>query len=90
LEQTCFITIQDEDEVLANFDRFVHTHHYEIDSDFYDSWIARHPRRTGEAWWNQYLECKFLPDSPIPKNAAFLELWVWLQPFKDPEVQFEQ
>lgn len=89
MEQTCFITIQNEDEVLANFDKFVHTHHYEINSNFYDSWIARHPRRTGEAWWNQYLECKFLPDNPVPKNATFPELWGWLQPFKEPERLFE-
>ena len=36
-EQTCFITIQDKDEVLESFKNFVHTHHYEIDSNFYDS-----------------------------------------------------
>jgi hypothetical protein len=90
LEQTCFITIQKKDEALANFGRFVHSHHYEIDADFYDSWIARHPRRTGEAWWNQYMECKFLPDNPIPKDANFPELWRWLEPFREPELTENQ
>ena len=89
LEQTCFITIQDRDEVLHNFKDFVHTHHYEIDSSFYDSWISNHPRRTGEAWWNQYLECEFLQNNPVPKDADFPELWAFFEAFKEPERQFE-
>lgn len=89
LEQTCFITLQSEDEVTKNFSKFIHTHHYEIDDNFYDSWIARHPRRTGEAWWNQYLEVKFLPNNPIPKDASFPELWRWLEPYKEPEQRYE-
>ncbi len=89
LEQTCFITIQDRDTVLGNFRDFVHTHHYEIDSNFYNSWIAHHPRRTGEAWWNQYLECMFLPNNPIPKDVDFPALWNFFEPFREPERLFE-
>ena len=50
LEQTSFITIQDDDEIQKNWSKFIHSHHYEIHSDFYQSWIANHPRRTGEAY----------------------------------------
>lgn len=89
LEQTCFITLQSEDEIRVNFGRFIHSHHYQIDKNFYDLWIARHPRRTGEAWWNQYMEIKYLPNNPIPKDASFRELWDWLEPFKEPERTFE-
>jgi len=85
LEQSCFITKQREEEVLSNFSEFIHSHHREIDESFYDSWIARHPRRTGEAWWNQYLEAKFLPDNPIPENVDFPELWSFFRPFIEPE-----
>lgn len=89
LEQTCFITLQSRAEVVDHFGDFIHSHHYEVDTSFYDSWIARHPRRTGEAWWNQYLECMFLPDNPIPKDADFPELWDFFEPFKEPEARFE-
>jgi hypothetical protein len=89
LEQTCFITIQDESEITANFAQFIHTHHYEIDDDFYASWIAHHPRRTGEAWWNQYLEAKCLPDNPIPREASFEELGAWIKPFLEAENVFD-
>jgi hypothetical protein len=53
--------------------KFIHTHHYEIQADFYQSWIANHPRRTGEAYWNQFFECKFLPNNPLPRDADFPE-----------------
>ena len=89
LEQTCFITVQSKDDILTNFGRFIHSHHYEVNDNFYDSWIARHPRRTGEAWWNQYMEAKFLSDNPIPKDASFGELWGWLEAFREPERAFE-
>ena len=89
LEQTCFITIQKRNEVCENFRAFIHSHHYEIDDSFYHSWIARHPRRTGEAWWNQYLECKFLPDNLLPKDADFPELYTFFERFIGPERRFE-
>lgn len=86
-EQTAFIVAptQKDAEVSAAWDAFIHTHHYEIDKSFYDSWIAYHPRRTGEAWWNQYLECKFLEDNPIPRELSFEELWNWYRQFKPAE-----
>jgi hypothetical protein len=90
LEQTAFITIQDEDEVSRNWDKFIHSHHYEIHNDFYQSWIANHPRRTGEAYWNQFFECKFLPDNPLPRNADFPTLWKWFEQFKEPEQRAEE
>jgi len=80
-----FITIQSDDEVSRNWEPFIHTHHYELHPDFYSSWIANHPRRTGEDYWNQYLEAKFISDNPIPKNLGFPELWKWYAQFREAE-----
>lgn len=85
LEQTSFITIQSDDEITASWDKFIHSHHCEVHSDFYQSWIANHPRRTGEAYWNQFFECKFLPDNPLPRNLDFPLLWNWFEQFRGPE-----
>lgn len=85
MEQTAFITKQTEDEVCENWDAFIHSHHYEVFDDFYDSWIAHHPRRTGEAYLNQYLEAKFISDNPIPRELDFPELWRWYGRFVEPE-----
>ncbi len=82
MEQTCFITPQDDDMVSDNWEPFIHTHHYELADNFYASWIANHPRRTGEAYVNQYIEAKFIDDNPIPKDADFPELWKWYEKFK--------
>jgi hypothetical protein len=90
LEQTLFITIQNDDEVSRNWSKFIHTHHYEIDADFYQSWIANHPRRTGEAYWNQYFEREYLPDNALPREADFPELWEWVAKFKAPELRAEE
>lgn len=85
MEQTAFITTQNEDKVSKNWKQFIHTHHYEIDRNFYDSWIANHPRRTGEAYLSQYFDAKFIDKNPIPKQLDFPELWKWFEQFKAAE-----
>ena len=85
MEQAAFITTQSEDEVSETWEPFIHTHHYEVCGDFYDSWIANHPRRTGEAYFNQYIEAKFIDDNPIPRAIDFPELWKWFEQFKKAE-----
>lgn len=87
MEQTTFITKQKEDHIVKNWNPFIHTHHYEVDDNFYNSWIANHPRRTGEAYFNQYYEAKFIENNPIPKNSPFEKLWEWYRQFKDPEIK---
>ncbi|MGA2071134.1 MAG: hypothetical protein ABSG97_07265 [Sedimentisphaerales bacterium] len=85
MEQTAFITTQSEDEISENWDSFIHSHHYEIHDDFYNSWIANHPRRTGEAYLNQYYEARFISNNPIPRDLDFPELWEWYEKFKTAE-----
>ena len=89
MEQTAFITRpgENEDDIRQAWGAFIHTHHYELHEDFYDSWIAKHPRRTGEAWINQYLDAKFIDDNPIPKNMDFQNLWKWFEQFKGSETR---
>jgi hypothetical protein len=90
MEQTAFITPQSEDEICENWEPFIHTHHYEISTNFYDSWIANHPRRTGEAHLSQYWDAKFIDLNPIPKEVDFNDLWKWFEKFKAPEEAYQQ
>ena len=66
LEQTEIIDHPGCDEVAlrARWQPFIHTHHYDVFDSFYESWIANHPRRTGEAYWAQYLDAQFI-DSEV-------------------------
>jgi len=63
----------------------MHTHHYSVYHDFYESWIANHPRRTGEAYFSQNFEAKFIDNNPIPRTLDFPELWEWFAQFKKAE-----
>ena len=66
LEQTEVINRpgSDHDKLRETWSPFIHTHHYEIHDSFWESWSAKHPRRTLEAFINQYLEAKFIEDNP--------------------------
>ncbi len=57
----------DHDKLHDRWRPFIHTHHYEIHDSFYESWLGMHPRRSGEAYRNQFLEAKFLSDNPTPQ-----------------------
>jgi hypothetical protein len=85
MEQTAFITFQTEDEITEAWSEFIHTHHYERQDDFYDSWIANHPRRTGEAYFNRNYRALFIPNNPIAKDSDFPQLWAWFEQFRSAE-----
>ncbi|MGB2990334.1 MAG: hypothetical protein WBC98_10285 [Candidatus Zixiibacteriota bacterium] len=85
LEQIEIIDIKAEDDLHRTWQDFICTHHYETKESFYESWIAKHPRRTVEACWNQFLEAKFIEENPIPRNCGFIDLWDWLAPLRDAE-----
>lgn len=85
LEQTEIIDIQKKEDLVKNWDPFIHTHHYETKESFYDSYIARFPRRSGEALWTQLMECKFLEMREFPQYKTFDQLYEYLQPRVDVE-----
>lgn len=88
MEQTEIINRPGSDhEALRNtWDKFIHTHHYDIFDSFYDSFIANHPRRSGEAYWNQYYEAKFISNNTVPDGITKLEELVkWFKPLLEVE-----
>ena len=89
MEQTEIIDRRSEDDLCNTWEPFIHSHHYETHSSFYDSWIANHPRRTGEAYINQYWNAQFIDNNPIPKEIAFQELWAWFDRLKRVEEPHE-
>ena len=81
LEQFEFIDIRDEDSLVESWAGFVNPgqHHYDFHSDFFNSWLARHPRRSHQAYWDQYMEAEFLDDNLPPRAHTLPELWSWYQ-----------
>jgi hypothetical protein len=85
MEQFEIIDVRSEEDLLRAWDRFIHSHHYEVHSTAYDSWLFNHPRRTGEAYINQYLNALFIENNPMPKDGSFDELWEWFTPLVERE-----
>jgi hypothetical protein len=79
-EETEIIDLRPEDELVATWQPFIHTHHYRICQSFYDSHLGRHPRRSCEALWARLMQCQFTEGTNIPRDADFAELYDWLRP----------
>lgn len=84
-EQLEIIDIRDTSELVETWRGFIHTHHYHVRNGFHDSWLAKHPRRTGEAYRKQYMNAAFIDPNPIPNSATIEELRQWFEPLLSAE-----
>ena len=84
LEEIEIIDTRPEDNLKATwkpFIHFIHSHHYGIHESFYDSNIAKHPRRSCEALWENNAGARFKNEGiDYPKNMDFPSLYKWLEP----------
>lgn len=85
VEQFEMIDIRPEEEVRKSWEAFIHTHHYDYCTDYFQSSLARCPRRTNESY---FLRCfpmtpeeAFHEDCPIPAGgfSTFEDMWEWHQ-----------
>lgn len=60
LEEIELIDIRDEEEVIDSWSEFIHTHHYSYHTNFFDSTLARCPRRTCEATFDRLMNSIWL------------------------------
>ena len=81
----------DQEELRETWDPFIHTHHYDVFESFRESFIAKHPRRSIEAYWNQYWEAKFISNNPVPESfASFDEMADWFKPLVEAEKSWKE
>jgi hypothetical protein len=75
-----------EETLHDRWESFINTHHYEIHDSFFESWLANHPRRGFEAYWNQYWLGELTENNPVPIEAhSLLELVAWYEPLIEVE-----
>lgn len=60
LEEIEIIDIRQEEELVESWKDFIHTHHYSVHKDFFDSSLGQFPRRTCEALFDRTQGCKWL------------------------------
>lgn len=63
LEEIELVDIRDENEVLDSWNQFIHTHHYSYHTSFFDTTLARCPRRSCEATFDRLMNCIWLDGS---------------------------
>lgn len=86
-EETEIINTADADVLTRTWSDFIHTHHFQIYANFYDSLMARHPRRTCEHLWARLMEGRWPKKAnDFPSGASFNDLYRWLQPRLEAEL----
>lgn len=94
MEQFEVIDIRTEDVVRECWDSFIHSHHYDYSSDYFESSLANNPRRTSESFFQHYLPFTpaeaFSESNPVPKNLKTMnELWDWHRPLLEAEEKWK-
>lgn len=93
MEQFELIDVRPEEEVRKAWDNFIHTHHYDYCTNYFQSSLAQCPRRTNESYFERiYMttpERAFHETTPIPDGGfdTFEEMWAWHQELIDIENQ---
>ena len=90
MEQFEIIDISPEDELRDKWDKFICGTHYDIARSYFDSSLARNPRRTSEAYFSAYQPMTpseaFRQPNPIPQDFKTMdELWQWHSPLIEAE-----
>ena len=60
LEEIEIIDLRPEDEVVASWEEFIHTHHYKYSNSFFDSSLGRFPRRSCEVNFEVFMKNGFV------------------------------
>lgn len=81
MEQIEVIDTANEDVLRGRWNRFIHTHHYEIHKNFYSSMIGKCSRRSTDACSGANYHCIAWEEHPIPQDASWNELDEWLEPY---------
>jgi hypothetical protein len=69
LEEIEIVDIRKEEDVLESWSQFIHTHHYSYHTSFFDTTLAKCPRRSCEATFDRLMNCIWLDGSKGFKNG---------------------
>lgn len=76
-EEIEIVDIRKPNELASTWKPFIHTHHYQVHPLLSKSSVGRHPRRSCEAMWRQFMLAEFVSDNPAPATEDWNELWEW-------------
>jgi len=85
LEEIEIIDIKPDADLYSTWSPFIVGSHYRIRNSFCNSMLARWPRRSCEAIWNQFMMLRISKTYPAPQGISLHELQVWHAPLMQSE-----
>ena len=79
------IDIKNRDEVRASWEAFIFSGHQRVSASFSESFLSIHPRRSIEAFQNQYIHAMFLEGNRVIEAKTLDELHDWFRPLVEAE-----
>lgn len=90
LAEVEIIDVKSEKEIKERWKDFIFSHHSQIYNNFFDSYLARFPRRSCDAFAESSLMTKFLKDNRFPKFSTLADLHKWIKPLLEEEEKYEK
>jgi hypothetical protein len=87
IERVEIIDLKSQDTLYGTWKPFISHHHYDCRSCFYQSFIAKYPRRSSEALYAPSVHGQPAEQFPIPRQSSFDELYAWLEPIAQSETE---
>ncbi len=75
------IKTADPDSLRDQWGAFFYSHYCDVYKDFRQPFLARHPRRSGEAFSDQYSGAILVEDAPFPDLGPLADLHDWFRPY---------
>jgi hypothetical protein len=85
LAQIDLIDVKEREEVKENWQEFIVRENYAIKDDFFDTYLAIHPRRSCDAFAIATLQQRPWKDNHLPKGASLKELQDWVMSLVEEE-----
>jgi len=86
LEEIEIIDIRSEEEVAESWNGFIHTHHYSVLNNFFDSALGKFPRRTCELLFDNTQKNRWMHGNKgFKTNMEFAEIESYLQKLLEDE-----
>jgi hypothetical protein len=85
LAQIDLIDVKRRKEVKRNWQEFIVRDNYAIGNNFFDTYLATHPRRSCDAFAMATLQQSPWKDNNFPKGISLNELQDWVMPLVEEE-----
>lgn len=79
MEEIELIDIQSEEAIHDKWKDFIHTHHYEYNTSYFESQLFRFPRRTVEGYYAEKWEANWLERENNPQFGDLKSLHSWFR-----------